>query len=100
MLIEKELIACTQLAFLGAYLLEPDNLQFGLQLAEVYRVTGEPWKAVQVYEDQIKLYPTEPELFRKLRTVYADLGANDAVRLCDEHLGQLTGYRPPAQQAC
>jgi len=100
MLIEKNLIACTQLAFLGAYLLEPENLQYGLQLAEVYRATGEPWRAVQVYEDQIKAYPTEPELFRKLREVYDELGAHDAVRLCDEHLAQLTGSGPSAQQAC
>lgn len=98
MLIEKNLIACTQLAFLGAYLLEPENLQYGLQLAEVYRATGEPWKAVKVYEDQIKAYPTEPELFKKLREVYADLGAQDAVRLCDEHLAQLSGGQGPAQQ--
>jgi tetratricopeptide (TPR) repeat protein len=101
MLIEKNLIACTQLAFLGANLLEPDNLQYGLQLAEVYRVTGEPWKAVQVYEDQIKAYPTEPELFKKLREVYTDLGAQDAVSLCDQHIAQLTGGSgPSAQQAC
>lgn len=100
MLIEKNLIACTQLSFLGAYLLDPVNLQYGLQLAEVYRTTGEPWKAVQVYEDQIKAYPTEPELFKKLREVYNDLGAHDAVRLCDEHLGQLTGSDPSTQLAC
>lgn len=98
MLIEKNLVPCAQLAFLGAYLLEPENLQYGLQLAEVYRATGEPWKAVKVYEDQIKAYPTEPELFRKLRSVYEDLGAHDAVRLCDEHLGQLNGGNGSAQQ--
>jgi len=100
MLIDKNLIACAQLAYLGAYLVEPDSLQYGLQLAEVYRTTGETWKAVQVYEDQIKVYPTEPELFRKLRAVYGDLGANDAVQLCDEHLAQLMGSGSPAQQAC
>ena len=81
-------------------MLDPVNLQYGLQLAEVYRTTGEPWKAVQVYEDQIKAYPTEPELFKKLREVYNDLGAHDAVRLCDEHLGQLTGSDPSTQLAC
>jgi len=101
MLIEKNLIACTQLAFLGAYLLEPENLQYGLQLAEVYRAMNDPWKAVKVYEEQIKAYPTEPELFKKLREVYTDLGAHDAVRLCDEHLAQLSGGSgPSAQQAC
>ncbi|MEE2754865.1 MAG: hypothetical protein VX910_12845, partial [Candidatus Latescibacterota bacterium] len=100
MLIEKNLIACTQLAFLGAYLLEPDNLKFGLQLSEVYRATGEPWKAVQVYEDQIKVYPKELELFEKLRDGYRELGAQDAVRLCGEHLSQLRGSGAFAQQAC
>ena len=103
MLIEKNLIACTQLAFIGAYLVEPENLQYGLQLAQVYCVTGEPWKAVKVYEEQIRAYPTEPELFRKLREVYVDLGAEDAVRLCDEHLAQWSGgggQGLTTQQAC
>ncbi|MCH2665229.1 glycosyltransferase [bacterium] len=101
MLIEKNLIACSLLAFLGAYLLEPDSLHYGLQLAELYRTASEPWKAVQVYEEQIKAYPTEPELFRKLREVYVDLGAQEAVQLCDEHLAQLSGGRGSSvQQAC
>ena len=82
MLIEKNLVPCARLAYLAAYLSDPSAVHYGLQLAEIYTVTGQTWLAVEVYESLIQTFPTEPELFRKLGASYSAMGATESAQMC------------------
>ena len=90
MLIEKGIIPCARLAYLGAHLADPRLVQYGLQLAEIHTATGQPWRAVQVYESLIQSFPTEPELYRKLGACYQSMGAHESAALCAEEVVALS----------
>ena len=89
MLIEKQLIPCARLAYLGAYLSDPSAVHYGLQLAEIYNTTGQSWLAVEVYESLIQSFPTEPELFRKLGASYTAMGAAESAEMCAQQVRAL-----------
>ena len=91
MLLERRIVPCARLGFLSAYLLTPDSVTVALQLGEVYRATGEAWKAVAVYEAMIQRNPSEPELFRKLGACYETLEAPEAAQMCSERAAALEG---------
>ena len=91
MLLERGIVPCARLGFLSAYLLTPDSVTVALQLGEVYRATGEAWKAVAVYEAMIQRNPSEPELFRKLGACYETLEAPEAAQMCSERAAALEG---------
>ncbi len=91
MLIEKQLVPCGRLAYLGAYLADPGSVHYGLQLAEIYNATGQTWLAVEVYEMLIQSFPTEPELFRKLGASYSALGAAESAEMCERQVQALGG---------
>lgn len=90
MLIEKGIIPCARLAYLGAHLADPRSVQYGLQLAEIHTATGQPWRAVQVYESLIQSFPTEPELYRKLGACYQAMDAHESAALCAEQVVALS----------
>jgi lipopolysaccharide biosynthesis regulator YciM len=84
MLLERRIVPCARLGFQSAHLLDPGSVTVALQLGEVYRATGEAWKAVAVYEGMIQRNPAEPELFRKLGACYEALEAPEAAEMCAE----------------
>jgi tetratricopeptide (TPR) repeat protein len=80
---------CARLAFLAAYCLNksPEN---GLLLADIYKRTGDVWKAIEVYESLIRLQPTNPDLFRQLGQCYLAIGSQESAQMCEQQVQALT----------
>ncbi|MBB30898.1 MAG: hypothetical protein CME25_18570 [Gemmatimonadetes bacterium] len=90
-LLAGRVVVCARLGFLTAHLLDPASMEFALQLAEVFRASGELWRAIPLYEKMIQSQPTEPELFRKLGQCYLEMGAPEAAQLCEDQVVALAG---------
>jgi tetratricopeptide (TPR) repeat protein len=89
MLLQQKQGVCARLAFLAAYELNksPENM---IQLADIYKRTGDMWKAVEVYESLIRLQPTNPDLFRQLGQCYRAIGSEESAQMCDAQVQALT----------
>jgi tetratricopeptide (TPR) repeat protein len=89
MLIQQQQGVCARLAFLAAYCLNksPEN---GLLLADIYKRTGDVWKAIEVYESLIRLQPTNPDLFRQLGQCYLAIGSQESAQMCEQQVQALT----------
>ena len=51
-------------------------------LAELLYAAGDPWKAISQFEALLLSNPQDGEAFRQLGDCYADLGVEEAARLC------------------
>jgi predicted Zn-dependent protease len=78
-----------QLAYRAAYCLDGDSVAVALQLAEVYRATGNPQAGVSVCETMLLKYPQEPELFRRLGACYTDMNVPEAAQMCEHQVAAL-----------
>lgn len=89
MLIQQQQGVCARLAFVAAVELNksPENM---MQLADIYTRLGDMWKAVSVYEDLIRIQPTNPELFRQLGQCYLAIGSRESAELCEQQVRALT----------
>jgi tetratricopeptide (TPR) repeat protein len=85
-LLTSRIVVCARLAYLIAHLLDEDSIEFALQLAEVFRASGEIWRAIPIYEKIIRSQPTDPGLFKKLGQCYQDMGAPEAAQLCEDQV--------------
>ena len=89
MLVQQEQGVCARLAFLAACCLHktPENM---MQLADIYKRTGDVWKAIAVFEDLIRLQPTNPDLFRQLGQCYVAIGSPESAQMCEQQVKALT----------
>ncbi|MDA0749039.1 MAG: tetratricopeptide repeat protein, partial [bacterium] len=91
MLLGRQLPVCARLAYLAAYLLDSSSKELTLQLAEIFRSTGEAHRAVPLYELLIQAEPSEADLFRRLGACYEAMGVPEAVQLCVQQVAALEG---------
>ncbi|MBT3602808.1 MAG: tetratricopeptide repeat protein, partial [Candidatus Latescibacteria bacterium] len=89
MLSQQEQGVCARLSFLAASCLNksPENM---LQLADIYKRTGDVWKAIDVFESLIRHQPTNPDLFRQLGECYRAIGSEASAQMCEQQVQALT----------
>jgi tetratricopeptide (TPR) repeat protein len=89
-LLQRQILSCAQFTMMTVLHLHPDHPLAAYELAKVYTLEKNYWKAIPMYEKLIVNNPNDPRLFEGLGECYKALNVPEAAALCEQQVKKIS----------